>query len=188
MALRYILTEEDPSLRKKSREIGEVTDRIRILLDDMVETMRDADGVGLAAPQVGVLRRAVVVEVGQLYEMIDPVIVGTDGEQFNEEACLSVPGMAGKVHRPQRVTVEYTDREGSRQRAEAEGLEAVAFCHEIDHLDGVLYTDRAELLRRSDEAYEGEDGAEEGDAEQAPQEERKGQASQKRQEAQERTE
>ena len=110
MALRNIVTDEDPSLKKKSRPVTEVTDRIRILVEDMIETMRAADGVGIAAPQVGVLRRIAVVEVEDLYVLINPVITEREGDQFNEEACLSVPGRAGKVHRPTRVAALRSGR------------------------------------------------------------------------------
>ena len=157
MALRNIVTDEDPSLKKKSRPVTEVTDRIRILVEDMIETMRAADGVGIAAPQVGVLRRIAVVEVEDLYVLINPVITEREGDQFNEEACLSVPGRAGKVHRPTRVVCEAMDLDGNIQRYEVEGLTAVCFCHEIDHLDGILYTDKAEEIRSTEGDYEEED-------------------------------
>ena len=150
MALRNIVTDEDPSLKKKSRPVTEVTDRIRILVEDMIETMRAADGVGIAAPQVGVLRRIAVVEVEDQYVLINPVITEMEGDQFNEEACLSVPGRAGRVHRPARVVCEYTDLEGKKQVHVAEGLEAVCFCHETDHLDGILFTDKAEEIRSTE--------------------------------------
>lgn len=150
MALRNIVTDEDPFLKKKSRPVTEITDRIRTLVEDMIETMRDADGVGIAAPQVGVLRRVAVVEVEDLYVLINPVITEMEGDQFNEEACLSVPGRAGKVHRPTRVVCECMDLDGKPQVYEVEGLTAVCFCHEIDHLDGILFTDKAEEIRSTD--------------------------------------
>ena len=159
MALRKIVTDEDPFLKKKSRPVTEITDRIRTLVEDMIETMRDADGVGIAAPQVGVLRRVAVVEVEDLYVLINPVITETEGDQFNEEACLSVPGRAGKVHRPTRVVCECTDLEGKPQTYEVEGLTAVCFCHEIDHLDGILFTDKAEEIRSTE--FDGEEEEEE---------------------------
>jgi len=147
MALREIRTEEDPILRKTCREVTEVNDRIRFLIDDLVDTMREAQGVGLAAPQVGVLRRVVVIEVdGVLYELVNPVIVESDGEMFEEEACLSCPGKSGFVHRPAHVVVEALDRNGKKVRYEGEGLLAKAFCHELDHLDGILYIDKAEQI------------------------------------------
>lgn len=160
MALRNIVTDEDLSLKKKSRPVTEITDRIRTLVEDMIETMRDADGVGIAAPQVGVLRRIAVVEVEDLYVLINPVIVETEGDQFCEEACLSVPGRAGKVHRPTRVVCEAMDLDGKLQTYEVEGLTAVCFCHEIDHLDGILYTDKAEEIRSTEGDYEEEDAEE----------------------------
>jgi peptide deformylase len=154
MALRNIVTDEDPLLKKKSRPVTEITDRIRILVEDMIDTMHQADGVGIAAPQVGVLRRVAVVEVEDQYVLINPVIVETEGEQYNEEACLSVPGKAGRVHRPERVVVECIDLNGDPQRYEVTGLTATCFCHEIDHLDGILYTDKADEIRNTDEDYE----------------------------------
>ncbi len=151
MALRTIREEGDPILRKKSREVTEINDRILQLLDDMTETMRNVRGVGLAAPQVGVLRRVVVVEVdGTLYELIDPVIVETDGDQFEYEACLSCPGKQGQVHRPAYVKVEALDRDGNKQVYEGTELLARAFCHELDHLDGILYVDKAEAVEDVD--------------------------------------
>lgn len=153
MALRNIVTDEDPSLKKKSRPVTEISDRIRTLVADMIETMHASDGVGIAAPQVGVLRRICVVEVdeGEQYVLINPVITETEGDQFNEEACLSVPGLAGRVHRPTRVVCECIDLNGDPQTYEVEGLTAVCFCHEIDHLDGILFTDKAVDVRSTDE-------------------------------------
>ena len=142
MALRNIVTDEDPFLKKKSRPVTEITDRIRTLVEDMIETMHEADGVGIAAPQVGVLRRIAVVEVEEQYVLINPVITEMEGDQFNEEACLSVPGRAGKVHRPTRVVCECMDLDGKPRVYEGEGLTAVCFCHEIDHLDGILFKER----------------------------------------------
>ncbi len=156
MALRNIVTDEDPFLKKKSRPVTEITDRIRTLVDDMIETMRAADGVGIAAPQVGVLRRIAIVEVEDLYVLINPVITEMDGDQFCEEACLSVPGRAGKVHRPTHLVCEAMDLDGQTQTYEVEGLTAVCFCHEIDHLDGVLFTDKAEEIRSTEEDYDEE--------------------------------
>ena len=161
MALRNIVTDEDPFLKKKSRPVTEITDRIRTLVEDMIETMHEADGVGIAAPQVGVLRRIAVVEVEEQYVLINPVITEMEGDQFNEEACLSVPGRAGKVHRPTRVVCECMDLDGKPQVYEVEGLTAVCFCHEIDHLDGILSTDKAEEIRSTDLDGEEEEEAEE---------------------------
>ena len=155
MALRNIVTDEDPFLKKKSREVTEITPRIRTLVEDMIETMHEADGVGIAAPQVGVLRRVAVVEVEDQYILINPVITEMEGDQFNEEACLSVPGRAGKVHRPTRVVCECIDLDGKPQTYEVEGLTAVCFCHEIDHLNGILFIDKAEEIRSTE--YDGEE-------------------------------
>lgn len=143
MALLNIIKEGDPQLRKISRAVDEITPRITTLLDDMVETMRRANGCGLAAVQVGVLRRIVVIEVedGTVYEMINPKIVSQTGKQEAEEGCLSVPGKWGVTRRPAQVTAEYTDREGKTCRLSGEGLLARAICHELDHLDGKLFTD-----------------------------------------------
>lgn len=152
MALRNIVEEGDPVLRKVCKEVKEITPRILQLLDDLAETMRDADGVGLAAPQVGILRRIAVVEVDdELFELINPEIVLTEGDQYDDEGCLSVPGKAGKVHRPEYVEVNCLNRFGEEVTYEADGLLARAFCHEIDHLDGVLYIDKAEDIRFLDE-------------------------------------
>lgn len=158
MALRNIREEGDPILRKKSREVTEINERITDLLDDLTETMRSVHGVGLAAPQVGVLRRVVVVEVeDKLYELINPVIVESDGDQYEFEACLSVPGQQGKVHRPAHVKLEALDRNGNKQVYEGEDLLARAFCHETDHLDGVLFIDKADLMDYYDDDNEDED-------------------------------
>ena len=152
MALRNIVEEGDPVLRKICKEVKEITPRTLQLLDDLAETMRDANGVGLAAPQVGILRRIAVVEVDdELYELINPEIVLTEGDQYDDEGCLSVPGKAGKVHRPEYVEVNCLNRSGEEVTYEADGLLARAFCHEIDHLDGVLYIDKAEDIRFIDE-------------------------------------
>lgn len=153
MALLNIITEKDPTLRKKSRPVTEITDRILTLLDDMAETMRDAEGVGLAAVQVGVLRRVVVIETepGELIELINPVIVKKSGKQRTYEGCLSLPGKCGITERPMDVTVEALDRRGNRIIINGSGLLAKAFCHEIDHLDGILYLDVAEHMLTDEE-------------------------------------
>ena len=158
MAIRKLVYEGDPQLNKVSRPVMEVNDRIRMLLDDLVDTMREEGGVGLAAPQVGVLRRACVVEVdeGEVYYFINPVIVEQEGDQYGSEGCLSVPGYYGDVHRPQRVVVEALDRDGKLQRYEAEDFKARAFCHEIDHLDGIVYTSKADNLRKVEQSKEEE--------------------------------
>ncbi len=143
MALRQIRYEEDPILRKKSREIKKINDRMITLLDDMAETMYENEGVGLAAPQVGVLRRAVVIDVGEgLLKLINPEIIEKNGEAIDVEGCLSVPGRAGKVKRPEEVKVKYLNLDGDEQILEGEGLLARALCHEIDHLNGVLFIDK----------------------------------------------
>ena len=118
----------------------------------MVETMRDANGVGLAAPQVGIRRRIVVVECedGEVYEMINPEIIERSGTQNEIEGCLSVPGKYGYTVRPMEVTVKYTDRDGNEKTAKGSGLKARAFCHELDHLDGILYIDHAEMIDPAD--------------------------------------
>jgi len=142
MAILNILKEGDETLKKISRPVTEITDRTKTLLDDMAQTMRRANGVGLAAPQVGVLRRIVVIEVeeGELIELINPEIIKTMGEQTGPEGCLSVPGKQGTVTRPSYVKVRALDRNGVMREYEGEGLLARCFCHEIDHLDGKLYT------------------------------------------------
>ena len=147
MAKLKILIEGDAALRLKSRPVSVINDRIITLLDDMTETMRLADGCGLAAPQVGVLRRVVVIETepGHVLELINPVITERKGEQRELEGCLSVPGRQGYTHRPAYVKVEALDRGGQMRTYEGEGLLARAFCHEIDHLDGILYIDHAEM-------------------------------------------
>lgn len=145
MAIRQILTipEDSDFLRKKSREVIAIDDRIITLLDDMKETMYEANGVGLAAPQVGILRRVVVVDVGDgLIELINPVVVYKKGEQINAEGCLSVPGRSGTVSRPEKVKVRALNRAGKEIMVDGEGLLAIALCHEIDHLDGTLYVDK----------------------------------------------
>ncbi|MCX4362987.1 MAG: peptide deformylase [Clostridia bacterium] len=144
MALRDIVTDPSETLRKKCRPVEIFDEKLGKLLDDMRETMIHADGVGLAAPQVGILRRIAVVQVDDFYiELINPVIVKTKGSQIGPEACLSVPGKNCNVKRPYKVTVDYQDRRGKEMSVTAEDFIARAFCHEIDHLDGVLYYDKA---------------------------------------------
>ena len=144
MAILKILKDGDELLRKKSREVTEITPRIITLLDDMKDTLHKANGCGLAAPQVGVLRRIVLVEVedGELYEMINPEIIERSEETQEElEGCLSVPGRWGFTVRPQTVTVKAMDRNGNYYTVTGSDLLARAICHETDHLDGILYTD-----------------------------------------------
>ena len=133
----------DEVLRKTCRPVDEITPRILTLLDDMVETMRAADGCGLAAPQVGILRRIVVVEVepGEVYELINPKIIAYAGEQEEQEGCLSIPGRWGITKRPRHVTVRATDRNGNTFEVSGSDLLARALCHELDHLDGKLFID-----------------------------------------------
>ena len=144
MAKLQIRKVGDEVLSKVCRPVEEITPRILTLLDDMVETMRAANGVGLAAPQVGVLRRIAVVEVedGEVYELINPKIVARAGEQEGAEGCLSVPGRYGLVVRPKHVTVRATNRYGEEFEVTAHDFLARAFCHELDHLDGHLYTEK----------------------------------------------
>lgn len=143
MAIRNIRKNGDEILRKISKKVDDIDDRITILLDDMAETMRDAEGIGLAAPQVGVLRRIVVIDVGEgLIELINPVIVYEKGEQCREEGCLSVPGKSGVVKRPAKVIARALNRKGETVEINGEDLLATALCHEIDHLNGVLFIDK----------------------------------------------
>ena len=153
MAKLTIRTDDDPILGKICKPVDKITPRILTLLDDMVETMRKASGVGLAGPQVGVLRRIVVVECepGVVYELINPVIIERDGTQIGREGCLSLPGQCGIVPRPMTVTVEATNRQGERFTVKGSGLLARAFCHELDHLDGKLFTDNAIRILTPDE-------------------------------------
>ena len=145
MAKLNIRKEGDPVLRQTARPVEEITPRILTLLDDMTQTMRLADGCGLAAPQVGVLRRVVVIETPEsgLIELINPEIIASDGEQIEYEGCLSVPGKSGITHRPMNVTVRALNRHGNSFEMSGSGLLARAFCHELDHLDGKLYIDIA---------------------------------------------
>lgn len=144
MAIRNIRISTDEVLRKKCKPIKEITPSLLTLLDDMADTMYEANGVGLAAPQVGILKRAVVIDVGEgLVELINPVILETEGSQIDDEGCLSVPGKYAPVERPNYVKVEAMDREGNQFIIEGEELMARALCHEIDHLDGILYIDKA---------------------------------------------
>lgn len=148
MALLKIRKVGDPILRQNARQVTEITPRILTLLDDMAQTMRHADGCGLAAPQVGVLRRIVVIETPEsgLIELINPKIIFTEGEQEAVEGCLSVPGKSGVTHRPMKVTVKALNRQGRSIELTGTELLARAFCHELDHLDGKLYIDIAENI------------------------------------------
>ena len=155
MAILNIVKEGDPVLRKECRPVGEITPRIIRLLDDMRETLIDANGAGLAAPQVGVLRRIAIVENdGQFIELINPEIIAREGVQNEIEGCLSVPDVWGITERPEKVTVRATDRNGKEFTVEGEGLLARAFCHEIDHLSGKLFTDEAVRILSPEEVKE----------------------------------
>ncbi len=141
MALRNIVKLGDPVLNKKSRPVEKFDEKLSILIDDMLETMYDANGVGLAAVQVGVLRRVVVIDIGEgPMELVNPEITFTEGEQREQEGCLSLPGRYEVTLRPMKVQVKAQDRNGKWQVFTGEDLKARAFCHELDHLDGVLFT------------------------------------------------
>ncbi len=157
MAILKILTDDEPQLRKISRPVESITPRIITLLDDMKDTLHKANGVGLAAPQVGVLRRVVIIETesGKLYEMINPVIIEKSKEVQHElEGCLSIPGRWGITERPTTVKVKAMDRNGKYYVLEGTDLLARAICHETDHLDGVLYTDKALRMLTKEEIEE----------------------------------
>lgn len=154
MALRNILTEGNPTLSKKCRPVTAFDDRLATLIDDMKETVVQANGIGLAAPQVGVLRRVVVVDLGEeIVELVNPKITEQSGEQDGLEGCLSVPGKFGMVKRPNHVKLEAQDRHGDWYEYEGEELIARCFCHELEHLDGHLYTERAYRML-TEEEYE----------------------------------
>ena len=145
MAIRNVRLEGDPILRKKSKEVKEITPKIRVLIDDMLETMYEKDGVGLAAPQVGILKRIVVIDVGDgPIVMVNPRIVREEGAQTGDEGCISVPGKAGQVTRPNDVTVRFMDENGEHYELDGTELLARAICHECDHLEGKLYVDLVE--------------------------------------------
>ena len=165
MALRKIVKIGDNKLRKICKPVEKFDRRLKILLEDMADTMYDANGVGLAAPQVGILRRAVVIDVGDgLVELVNPVIVESDGQQSGPEGCLSIPGRSGVVTRPNHVKVQAQDADGNPVELEAQEFFARAVCHELDHLDGVVDKMDREILE-GDEEYEPVDGSEEEDGE-----------------------
>ena len=152
MGLRKILTDKDPALHKVCRPVEKFDGRLHRLLDDMKETLADANGVGLAAPQVGILRRVVLVDTGdEVLELINPSLLETSGEQVGAEGCLSVPGKYGLVKRPNYAKVRAQDRNGNWFEAEGEELIARCFCHELDHLDGILYTEIMERFLTEEE-------------------------------------
>ncbi|MBE6913328.1 MAG: peptide deformylase [Ruminococcaceae bacterium] len=171
MALRNIMEKGEACLAKHCRPVTEFNDKLHTLLNDMAETLDKANGVGLAAPQVGILRRAVLVletnvpegEEEYIIELINPEIISADGEQEGPEGCLSVPGVFGWVKRPERVKVRAQNRYGETFEVEGEGLTARAFCHEIDHLEGVLFTEQADHIMSEEELneYYGFDGGDE---------------------------
>jgi len=143
LGTRNILKEGEETLRKKSRKVEKIDDRTTTLLDDMAETLYSANGIGLAAPQVGVLRRMIVLDVGQgLVELINPKVISKKGTQQKAEGCLSVPDVYGEVKRPESVVVEAMDRKGTKVKIAGTELLAICLCHEIDHLDGILFTDK----------------------------------------------
>lgn len=143
MALRQIVLIGDEVLKEQSREVTAFDNRLATLIEDMTETMRRQNGVGLAAPQVGILKRVAVVDVGNgVIEMVNPVVIKESGTQVDNEGCLSIPGESAQILRPYKVTVSAFDRNGQKYTVKAEGYEARAICHEIDHLNGILYIDR----------------------------------------------
>lgn len=186
MALRKIVTEGDPVLRKRAREVEKINNKERMIFDDMVETMRESNGCGLAAPQVGLLKRMIVVEVPDpqcdqgfheeglaheveplkedlpkeevelekkliVYQLANPEVISMSGSQVGEEGCLSVPGFIGNVERPEAIHIKAIDYDGNSVEIQANGFLAVALCHEIDHLNGVLFTDKATDIEELEE-------------------------------------
>ena len=152
MGLRKILTDKDPALHKVCKPMMNFDDRLFRLLEDMRDTLIDSGGVGLAAPQVGILRRVVLVDTGEeILELINPTLIATDGEQEGAEGCLSVPGKYGLVKRPYWAKVRAQDRHGNWYEAEGEELIARCFCHELDHLDGIIYTEVMERYLTEEE-------------------------------------
>ena len=158
MGLRKILTTEESALHKVCKDVTNFDGRLCRLLEDMRETLIESGGVGLAAPQVGILRRVVLVDTGEeILELINPVLVETDGEQVGPEGCLSVPGKYGLVKRPYFAKVRAQDRDGNWYEAEGEELIARCFCHELDHLDGIIYTEVMERYLTEEELIEDEE-------------------------------
>ena len=155
MGLRKILTDKEPALHKVCKPVTSFDSKLNKLLDDMTETLIDSGGVGLAAPQVGILRRVVLVDVGmednEIIELINPTMVETDGEQYGPEGCLSVPGKYGLVKRPYYAKVRAQDRDGNWFEAEGEEIVARCFCHELDHLDGSVYTEKMDRFLTDEE-------------------------------------
>ena len=158
MGLRKILTDKEPALHKVCKPVEQFDWKLHKLLKDMQDTLIDSNGVGLAAPQVGILRRVVLVDTGdEILELINPVLVETDGEQVGPEGCLSVPGKYGLVKRPYFAKVRAQDRNGNWYEAEGEELIARCFCHELDHLDGILYTEVMDRFLTEEELEYDED-------------------------------
>ena len=161
MGLRKILTDKDPALHKVCKPVTAFDKKLHKLLEDMTDTLIDSGGVGLAAPQVGILRRVVLVDVGmeenEIIELINPEMIATDGEQYGPEGCLSVPGKYGLVRRPNYAKVRAQDRNGDWYEYEGEELIARCFCHELDHLDGIVYTEVMERYLTEDELEYDED-------------------------------
>lgn len=155
MAIRNVVLEGDEILRKQCREVSEVTDRIKMIMEDMLETMRSQFGVGIAAPQVGIMRRMFVAEPesGRVYYMINPVILEESGSQEGDEGCLSLPGKIGTVTRPDYIKIEALDLDGEKKTYEFHDFDARVMCHEYDHLNGVLYIDKAVNIRDAEDDY-----------------------------------
>ena len=157
MAIREILTDKDPALHKKCHPVTQFDEKLGLLLDDMKETLAHANGAGLAAPQIGILRRVVVVDTGdEILELVNPELVETSGEQCGAEGCLSVPGKYGLVKRPNYAKVRAQNRDGEWFEAEGEELIARCFCHELDHLDGIVYTEVMERFLTDEELEQDE--------------------------------
>ena len=154
MAIRQIVQVGDDVLRKKCFEVSDFSSKTHQLLDDMKDTLKKAEGAGLAAPQVGILRRIFIVDFdGEYIEFINPKIISQSGEQYGIEGCLSVSGKWGDVKRPTKVVVEYQDRNGKKHKLTANDFHAKAICHENDHLDGILYIDKADNIRKNIEKW-----------------------------------
>ena len=158
MGLRKILTDKDPALHKVCKSVEKFDEKLHKLLEDMTDTLIDSQGVGLAAPQVGILRRVVIVDTGEeILELVNPVMLETSGEQVGPEGCLSVPGKYGLVKRPNVAKVRAQDRFGEWYEVEGEELIGRCFCHELDHLDGIVYTEVMDRFLRDEELDFGDD-------------------------------
>jgi len=151
MALRNIVLEGDEILRKRCKEVTDIDNRIHMILDDMIDTMREQNGIGIAAPQIGIMRRMFVIEPeeGEVIEFINPEILESSGVQTGEEGCLSIPGYVGTVDRPEYIKIEALNRHGKKIVHEAREMKAIVISHEFDHLEGILYTDKAEGIREA---------------------------------------